>query len=309
MTGCKSLILRDGTVPWPGGPERLRISIEDQRVVPPGPLRWPRRSDFERRLPESTALYTYLLDADEDLAEEFDIRARIAARQLATVRVLDAEVGDCDLAPWFDAARDGPGLLILDGLIATGTRVSDRTATELLGSGDLLQSPSAGADELLERSADWRVLCPTRFGLLDADFADRVRPFPQIMEALLRRAGTRIAEIDVLRAISSQPRLEVRLVLLLWHFAARWGRVEPAGIRLCLPLTHRLLGHLVAAERPSVSHALKRLADSGLVTGSTIDLHLNGSLEGHLDALIERSNCVGARPERNGRPASRQIAS
>jgi len=115
--------------------------------------------------------------------------------------------------------------------------------------------------------------------------------------------------MDVPRPILSQPRLEVRLVLLLWHFAARWGRVEPAGIRLCLPLTHRLLGHLVAAERPSVSHALKRLEDSGLVTGSTIDLHLNGSLEGHLDALIERSNCVGARPERNGRPASRQIAS
>ena len=75
----------------------------------------------------------------------------------------------------------------------------------------------------------------------------------------------------MLRAITSQPRLEVRLVLLLWHLAARWGRVEPSGIRLSLPLTHRLLGQLVAAERPSISHALKRLAQAGLVTGPTDD--------------------------------------
>ena len=53
-----------------------------------------------------------------------------------------------------------------------------------------------------------------------------------------------------MRAIACQPRLEVRLVLFFWHLAARWGRVEPNGIRLTLPLTHRLLGQLVAAERP-----------------------------------------------------------
>jgi hypothetical protein len=269
------------------------MSIEDERVGQPGPLRWPRHADLERRLPESTALYTYLLDADDDLAEEFDVRARIAARHLTTVRVIDAEVGECDLAPWFKAAMPGPGLLILDGLIAAETRVGDRIATELLGAGDLLQPPNRRADDLLEQTDAWRVLWPTRFGLLDAEFADRVRPFPPIMQALLRRAGRRITELDVVRAITSQPRLEVRLVLLLWHLAARWGRVEPAGIRLCLPLTHRLLGHLVAAERPSISHALKRLSDARLVTGSAFDLHLNGNLERHLECLIERTNGLG----------------
>ena len=35
----------------------------------------------------------------------------------------------------------GPGLLILDGLLAVETRVADRTSTELLGAGDLLQPP------------------------------------------------------------------------------------------------------------------------------------------------------------------------
>ena len=102
----------------------------------------------------------------------------------------------------------------------------------------------------------------------------------------------------MLRAITSQPRLEVRLVLLLWHLAGRWGRVEPTGVRLSLPLTHRLLGQLVAAERPSISHALKRLAQAGLVTGPTDDLHLHDSLEHQLQALTEREPTLTDRPTR-----------
>ena len=162
--------------------------------------------------------------------------------------------------------------------MAFETRVGDRTALELVGAGDLLQLPFQRSDDLLERGDALARAAPTRFALLDAEFADRVRPWPQIVQALLRRAGRRIADVDALRAITCQPRLEVRLVLLLWHLAARWGRVEPAGIRVALPLTHRLLGQLVGAERPSISHALARLGHAGLVTGPAGDLHLHGTL-------------------------------
>ena len=72
--------------------------------------------------PTTPPLYAYVLDADDDLAQELDVRMRFAARQLATARVLDAGPAQCDLAPWFDAAGQGPGLLILDGLIAVDTR-------------------------------------------------------------------------------------------------------------------------------------------------------------------------------------------
>jgi hypothetical protein len=106
---------------------------------------------------------------------------------------------------------------------------------------------------------------------------------------LFRRAERRVADVGTLRAISCQPKLEIRLVLLLWHLAARWGRVEPTGIRLSLPLTHRLLGQLVAAERPSISHALSRLSHAGLVTGSAGDWHLHGTVQEHLEALIDRT--------------------
>ncbi|HXB66099.1 MAG TPA: helix-turn-helix domain-containing protein [Solirubrobacteraceae bacterium] len=253
--------------------------------------RWPpQRSgmDLARRPLRSAPLSVYLLDADEELAEEFDVRMRLAVRQTATARVLSAECGRCDLIAWLRSVGMGPGLLVLDGIIAVETRVGGRTAMELIGAGDLLQPPGAAPDELLERSEAWRALTPARIAVLDEDFADRMRPWPEIGRALLRRANQRIVEIDMLRAIASQPRLEVRLVLLLWHLASRWGRVEPDGIRVSLPLTHRLLGELVAAERPSVSHALTRLAHAQLVVGAPGDWHLRGTLERHLDSLIER---------------------
>jgi CRP-like cAMP-binding protein len=132
---------------------------------------------------------------------------------------------------------------------------------------------------------------PASLALLDADFAVRVRPWPQIAQTLLRRASRRTAELDEMRAITCHPRLEVRLDLLFWHLAARWGRVEPSGIKLTLPLTHRLLGQLVAAERPSISHALSRLSGAGLVTGCAGDWHLQGSVSSHLKSLASHTLC------------------
>ena len=179
-------------------------------------------------------------------------------------------------------------MLIVDGVLSVDVRVGDRTATEIVGDGDVLQPLAARADDLLERTSAWHALMPARLALLDDAFAERVKPWPQISHALLARACARAADLDAQRAITSQPRLEVRLTLLLWHLAGRWGRVEPGGIRLGLPLTHRLLGRLVGAERPSVSHALSRLAQAGLVTSRDGALHLHGTADEHVAALAHR---------------------
>lgn len=276
----------------------------NRRITQPGPLKWPARPGSGPGSPRSSPLYAYVLDADEGLAQELDLRGRITARQLATAKLVQFAVGEGELGPWFELARKGPGLLVLDGLVVFETCTGDRIAAELVGAGDLLQGSHLITDDLLERTCHWRVLWPTRMAVLDGDFADRVRPFPQLSRALLRRACSRAAELDVLRAISSQPRLEVRLVLLLWHLSARWGRVEPAGVRLCLPLTHRLLGQLVAAERPSISHALKRLAHAGLITGHADDLRLHGSLGDQLESLVAPPVALVEHPVARG-PADR----
>ena len=92
-----------------------------------------------------------MLDADDDLAQELDIRMRLGAGRVATAKVLDAKPGECDLAPWLDAVGHGPGLLLLEGLMAVQTRVADRTVTELLGAGDLVQPLFQSVDDMLER--------------------------------------------------------------------------------------------------------------------------------------------------------------
>ena len=225
-----------------------------------------------------------LLDLDPDLAEVLEPHERRVARAAATALVVDADPGALAMGECLTAAGEGPGVLILDGVLALSVRVGDRVCAELLGAGDLVQS-QAGGETLVAAQTRWRALTQVRFAVLDRAFARRVRFWPAIMLALARRADRRAQSLDVLRAISAQPRLEVRLALLLWHLADRWGRVERGGVRLPLPLTHQLLGQLIAAERPSVSHALSRLSHSDLITGHGNEWHLHGGLDEQLPDL------------------------
>ncbi len=240
-----------------------------------------------RRSRERPSSYRYLLDLDADLADELDVRLRLAARPAVTAVTFDVDPGEVNLDQWLALAAHGPGLLVLDGVMAVSVRVGDRTAAELVGAGDLLQAFDDEDEELLACEIGHRALLPTRFAVLDLAFNERIRPWPQIGDELLRRAARRSRRLGVQRAIASQPRLDVRLALLLWHLSARWGRVEPGGLRLSVPLTHQLLGRLIGAERPSVSHALARLAHSGLVSGHGDEWHLHGSLDDQLATMIE----------------------
>lgn len=220
-----------------------------------------------------------------------DPRMRLVARHTATVVTFTAGPGELDLRRWLATTAGGPGLLLLAGTLVSYTRVLDRVVAELVGRGDLLQPPDARSDdEFLACELTWSVLQQARFAILDARFADQVRRWPQLTHALLRRAERRATNLAVQRAIAAQPRLEVRLLLLLWHLAARWGKVEPSGIRLPLPLTHLLLGRLVGAERPSVTHALKRLVVAGSISGGEDGWHLRGALEDQLGLLAAGSN-------------------
>jgi hypothetical protein len=237
-----------------------------------------------------TASFRCLLDLDGDLADELDPDARRVVRAAATALTFEVEAGQLGLGEWFAPVAGGPGLLLIDGVMALSVRVGDRVSAELVGGGDLLQPLTGQIDQLLASHVSGRALTPMRFALLDRAFAKRVRFWPELNQALLRRAGRRVVNLDVQRAIAAQPRLEVRLALLLWHLAGRWGKVEPGGIRLPIPLTHQLLGQLIAAERPSVSHALARLAHTGLVTGHGDEWHLHGSLEEQLPAMIEAAS-------------------
>jgi CRP-like cAMP-binding protein len=285
MTGDEMAGPRSRFGQFPGASDSRAVGSPEPSVVP-----WPsRQASIPEQADPHPARYCYLLDVDSDLADAFDIRTRLVVRQVATARVVDVPGGGGWIDDRFGVGDRGLGVLILDGLFAVDVHVSGRTATELLGPGDLLQAPSPEPDELLDRKLSRRALVDSRLAVLDSGFLDRVRPWPELMIALLRRAEKRAAGLNLQRAVCSHPSLELRLALLMRHLAERWGRVEPSGIRLDLPLTHALLGRLVAAERPSVSRSLGRLAEHGLVTGGAGDWHLAGSPETCLDALGVRS--------------------
>ena len=148
--------------------------------------------------------------------------------------------------------------------------------------------PEPDDDPLLPRETRSVALTSTRIAGLDEAFAARVKPWPQITQALIRREARRAADLNVQRAATSHPRADVRVALLLWHLAQRWGKVQPGGILLPLPLTHQLIGRLVGAERPSVSHALSSLSGAGLVERCEGGLLLRGTVDHHLACLVER---------------------
>ncbi len=93
--------------------------------------------------------------------------------------------------------------------------------------------------------------------------------YPQLTGALVARAVQRSRSMAVNMAIIHQARVNVRLLMLLWHLADRWGRVRSEGVLLPLRLTHSVLADLVAARRPTVTSSLSELARQELVEPQT----------------------------------------
>jgi CRP-like cAMP-binding protein len=81
----------------------------------------------------------------------------------------------------------------------------------------------------------------------------------------MSRAVQRSRHLAVNMAIVHQARVDVRLHMVLWHLASRWGRVRGDGVAVPIRLTHTVLADLVAARRPTVTTALSELARQGVV--------------------------------------------
>ena len=155
---------------------------------------------------------------------------------------------------------------MIDGLLVREVDVERRHAAEVLGPADLTRPwDHDGDDALLPAAASWRALALVRLAVLDARWAARMAAWPSVACALAGRGVLRSRRLVVTLAISQQPRLDVRLWLLLWDLAERYGTVHGDGVHLEAALTHESLAHLASARRPSVSSALSRLVDRGLL--------------------------------------------
>lgn len=86
------------------------------------------------------------------------------------------------------------------------------------------------------------------------------------MRVLLQRSERRVARVLAMQSLARLPRVEDRVLGVLWLLAERWGRMTSDGVTLSLPLTHRTLGKLIGAERSSVTGAIGALTEAARVT-------------------------------------------
>jgi CRP/FNR family cyclic AMP-dependent transcriptional regulator len=202
-----------------------------------------------------------LLDVDPDLGVLVAPERREAAGHELRVEVLHLPQG-----PWSagggDANPQHVGLLLLDGVISREVVVSDTVSTELLGPGDVVRPWSIQpAPPLLQLTVRWSALTEGRVAALDRRFGARLGQWPEVNAALIDRVNDRAQRLATTQAISQLNRVDRRLLSLFWHLAERWGRMTSDGVAIPLTLSHRMLGQLVGARRPTVSTAIAELAE------------------------------------------------
>lgn len=207
-----------------------------------------------------------VLDADLSLGAGLSDDELAAARRFAVADVIELRRGTHTPSELFDG--DGLlGLLVLDGLLIRQVAVGDRHCGELVGEGAVLRPwDDFGQTAPLPFDVSWRVLREARLALLDRRFLATIVHWPALIETFTARATERAHTLAFNVAVHCLRHVHLRLLALLWHLADRFGRVTPEGTHVPLALSHADLAELVGAQRPSVSVALKRLADSGLVS-------------------------------------------
>lgn len=232
----------------------------------------------------------HILVEDPDLVEDLQGDRLERAVQDCVARVVRFEAGAWSPPPLTPGLQSGLGLLLLDGLVVRRVGVAGRVGSELLGEGDLLRPwDGEDGDALRGQKGRWNALRRGRMAVLDRDFGLRACRHPDVVASLVGRAIRRSRCMAVTMAILHQPRIGVRLHMLLWELAARWGHVHRDGVHLPLRLTHSMLGELVAARRPTVTKALGELADRSAAVWTGDHWLLRGGPPSELEEIHEVS--------------------
>lgn len=231
-----------------------------------------------------------LLELDSDLGQLLTDERRAAAERELRVRVTTFPIGEWDGGRLADADPSHIGLLIAEGVLAREVVLEDTVSTELLGPGDIVRPwHLEGPPQLLAVTIRWNALTSVRLGLIDRRVAAALVRYPEITAVIVDRMSERAQRLTITQAISQLNRVDRRLLALFWHLAERWGRVSRDGIAVPLVLSHRLIGELVGARRPTVSTALAELARDGqlvrrddgtwLLTGEPVDVPPDATAE------------------------------
>jgi CRP/FNR family cyclic AMP-dependent transcriptional regulator len=236
-----------------------------------------------------------LLDEDPDLGSGLTAADLEKARQYAVASTITVRPGTYD--PSTIGSVELLGLLVLEGLMIRGIEVAERRCGELVGPEALLRPwDHFGRVAPMPFEVHWRVIEPTRLAILDQKVMLVAARWPPLIHALMKRAVERSHALALNVAIHCLQHVEVRLLVLFWHLADRFGRVTSQGTEVPLKLTHRDLAELIGSQRPSVSQKLSELERRGqLIRRPDRTWMLPGDPPDEVRDLRARSG-AGARP-------------
>ncbi len=158
------------------------------------------------------------------------------------------------------------GLLVIEGIVIRGVHVAQRRCGELVGPGAILRPwDNFGRYAPMPFEVHWRVVEPLTVALLDERLTIVAARFPPLMHGIVTRAVERAHALALNVAIHCLQHVELRLLVLFWHLADRYGRVTSEGTVVPLKLTHRDLAELIGSQRPSVTTRLAELSEQGKV--------------------------------------------
>lgn len=204
-----------------------------------------------------------LLDADPDLGQFMSPEAAAGARELTAALMT------------FDRDDDGPiqerlkqqgafAALVLEGMVLNQIQIGDESGLRLIAPGDLIWVNGVSGSMLVSESV-CRAIAGTKLALLGRDLLLGIHRWPGLARALQVRSAQQADRLAVQLVICQLPRVDQRVLALMWLLAESWGRVTSTGTTLPLRLTHDVLGALIGARRPTVTLALRDLTERGAI--------------------------------------------
>lgn len=201
-----------------------------------------------------------LLDVDPEIAQFLNLDERAEAyRILLPIRGLPK--GTVDIGALLDGA-DAFAAVLMDGMVVQRLRVGDQVGLRLLGPGDVLSLTRQPGSMLLSH-LEFHAVAELRLALLGREIMRAAHHSPRLLAGLHVRVAEQTDRLAAQLVICQLPRVDQRLLAIMWLLAESWGQVTSAGTLLPLSFTHDLLGGLVGARRSTVTLALGDLAERG----------------------------------------------
>ena len=217
------------------------------------------------------------------------LREQISREFLAEVLIADSGLWH----PPIDSSEEIVGLLVLRGLLSKEVAIAGERNAELLGPGDILTRVD-DYGRTIERGSALEVIVPAELAVLDQRFLRLTSRAPGLVPVLLARVGQRAHCLATHLAISRARPLSVRLHLMLWEFADRWGTRRGDSVVIPVALTHELLARVCVTGRPAVTRAIADLREQGLVSrGDDRSWVLHSAPPGHeMSELVSATNPI-----------------